>query len=198
MGIVLRFVDIAGFVRERFFDLVHVSDTKAITLKNGIFYILSRHDLNVQNIRGQEYDGASNMRGEFNGLQALVANECPYAYYVHCLAHCLQLALIGTFREVIPVHHFFTKINFIINIVGSSCKRVDELKAAQASDIAYLISIDELETGRGKNQIGSLQRAGDTRWGSHLRSISSLLKMFSAACTIFLYIIDEGTIFFLM
>ena len=43
------------------------------------------------------------------------------------------------------------------------------------------------------NQIGSLQRAGDTRWGSHLRSISSLLKMFSAACTVLLSIIDEGT-----
>jgi len=96
------------------------------------------------------------MRGEFKGLQALVANKCPYAYYVHCLAHRLQLALVATSKEVIPVHHFFTKLNFITNIVGASCKRADELKVAQASDIAYLISIDELETGTGMNQIGSL------------------------------------------
>ncbi|XP_021800984.1 uncharacterized protein LOC110745211 [Prunus avium] len=28
-----------------------------------------------------------------------------------------------------------------------------------------MIAIDELETGKGMNQIGTLQRAGDTRWG---------------------------------
>lgn len=42
------------------------------------------------------------------------------------------------------------------------------------------------------NHIGTLQRAGDTRWG-HLRSLSSLIKMFSATCQILLNIIDDGT-----
>ena len=59
------------------------------TLKQGICSILSHHNLNIQNVRGQGYDGASNMRGEWNGLQALILQECPYAYYVHCLAHQL-------------------------------------------------------------------------------------------------------------
>jgi len=35
------------------------------------------------------------MCGEWNGVQALFINDCPYAYYVHCLAHQLQLALIA-------------------------------------------------------------------------------------------------------
>ncbi|GAV58888.1 LOW QUALITY PROTEIN: hypothetical protein CFOL_v3_02421, partial [Cephalotus follicularis] len=42
-------------------------------------------------------------------------------------------------------------------------------------EIARLISIDELDTGSGVNQIVTLQRAGDTRWSSHFRSVSSLL-----------------------
>ena len=42
----------------------------------------------------------------------------------------------------------------------------------------------ELDTGRGANQIGSLQRAGDTRWSSHYKSIKSLLKMFAATVTV--------------
>ncbi|KAK1372545.1 zinc finger MYM-type protein 1-like [Heracleum sosnowskyi] len=71
MAIVVRFVDKSGFVRERFLDLVHVKDTTSLTLKTEICAILSHHNLNVQNIRGQGYDGASNMRGEWNGLQAL-------------------------------------------------------------------------------------------------------------------------------
>lgn len=63
----------------------------------------------------------------------------------------------------------------------------------KSNKIAYLISVDELETGRGLNQIGTLQRAGDTRWSSHLRSVSSLIKMFSPTCEVLLKILEEGT-----
>jgi hypothetical protein len=87
MAIVLRFVDKYGFIQERFFDLVHVKDTSALTLENKISNVLSHHGLDIQNIRGQGYDGASNMCGEWKGLQALFLNDCPYAYYVHCFAH---------------------------------------------------------------------------------------------------------------
>ena len=89
MSIVSRFIDKNSYVQERFFGLVHVKDTIASTLKEAIFSVLSRHNLDFHNIRGQGYDGASNMRGEWNGLQALISTECPYAYYVHCFAHCL-------------------------------------------------------------------------------------------------------------
>ena len=47
MVIVLRFVDKNGFVRERFFGLVHVSDTAALTLKKGIYSVLSKHQLDI-------------------------------------------------------------------------------------------------------------------------------------------------------
>jgi hypothetical protein len=47
-----------------FFDIVHVKDTSASTLKNKISVVLSQHRLDIQNIRGQGYDGTSNMRDE--------------------------------------------------------------------------------------------------------------------------------------
>jgi hypothetical protein len=87
MALVLRFVDKFGLIQERFFDVAHVNDTTALTLKKKVCDILSRHNLDVSNLRGQGYDGASNMRGEWNGLQALFMKDCPYAYYVHCFAH---------------------------------------------------------------------------------------------------------------
>ncbi|XP_016192481.1 zinc finger MYM-type protein 1-like [Arachis ipaensis] len=52
MAIVLRFVDVDGFVRERFFDLVHVSDTSALTLKKELLSVLSIYNLQIENIRG--------------------------------------------------------------------------------------------------------------------------------------------------
>ena len=66
---------------------MHVEDTSEATFKKELCNILSRYCLDIQSMRGQRYDGASNMHGEFNGLQALIRKEYPYAYYVHCFAH---------------------------------------------------------------------------------------------------------------
>ncbi|ESR61733.1 hypothetical protein CICLE_v10018151mg, partial [Citrus x clementina] len=72
-------------------------------------------------------------------------------------------------------------------------KRNDELKRAQAANIEYMISIDELESERELDQIGTLQRPVNTRWSSHFRSVSNLIKMFSATCSILLNMIEDGT-----
>jgi hypothetical protein len=68
MAFVIRFIDRSQFIREQFLDIVHVKDTTASTLKEEVSFVLSYHNLDVQNIRGQGYDGASNIRGEWNGL----------------------------------------------------------------------------------------------------------------------------------
>lgn len=193
MAIVLRFVDENGVLKERFLDLVHVKNTTSLTLQQALYYILAYHNLNVKNIRGQGYDGASNMRGEFNGLKALLLKDSPYAYYVHCFAHRLQLALVAATREVIPIEQFFTKLAIIINLVDASSKRHDELEAAQRAEINNKIANDdEIETGRGLNQLGSLQRAGDTRWSSHLNSINSMHRLYNATSKVLQTIIEEG------
>lgn len=119
------------------------------------------------------------MKGEFNGLQALFLKECPYAYYVHCYAHRLQLALVAAAKDVVPITQFFQHLIFIVNTVDSSSKRHDELYDAQMVELARLLAIDELESGQGASRIRSLKRPGETRWGSHLGSISSLMDMFN-------------------
>ena len=163
MTIILRCVDKEGFIKERFFHIVHVRDTTALTLKNEICAVLSHYNLHIENIRGQRYYGASNMCSEWNELQALFLKDCPYAYYVYCIAHRLQLALVTTSREVKDVHQFFNHFVNIINIVVGSSKRNDELQHAQAKQVENMIASNEIETGRDANQIGTLQRAGDTR-----------------------------------
>ena len=92
MALVLRFADKGGILQERFFDLIHVANTRSLTLKDKLSFALTNHGFDIQNLQGQGYEGASNMRGDLNGLQALFLQECPYAYYVHCYAHRLQLA----------------------------------------------------------------------------------------------------------
>ncbi|KAL9683172.1 hypothetical protein QQ045_014989 [Rhodiola kirilowii] len=121
MAIILRFVDCKGLVKERFFKLVSVVDTRSQTLKDEISRILAQYDLNEENMRGQGYDGAN-----------------------------------------------------------SSTKRHSMLKSYREEEILDLLAVGTLETGTGMNQSSTLQRSGATRWGSHLRSIASLIKLFGA------------------
>jgi G:T-mismatch repair DNA endonuclease (very short patch repair protein) len=53
----------------------------------------------LSRVRGQGYDGASNMQGEFNGLKSLILKEHKCAFYVHCFAHQLQLALVAVAKK---------------------------------------------------------------------------------------------------
>ncbi|XP_024156063.2 uncharacterized protein LOC112164050 [Rosa chinensis] len=179
MAIILRFVDCDGFIRERFFKVLSVADTCSQTLKDKISKVLTQYDLQVENMRGQGYDGASNMRGEFNGLQALFREECPYAYYVHCFAHRLQLTLNAAAKGVHDIWEFFSTLSLIVNFVDSSAKRHSALRVIREEEIANLVATGALETGRGANQTCTLQRAGATHWGSHLRSISKLDSRFT-------------------
>ncbi|CAM8986655.1 unnamed protein product [Rhodiola kirilowii] len=75
----------------------------------------------------------------------------------------MMLSLVVVSKEVYHVQHFFEKLNFIVNIVSASCKRNDQLRDAHASNMAFLLVIGDLESGKGLNQLGSLQRARDTR-----------------------------------
>eukprot|EP00267_Zea_mays_P026068 XP_008654053.1 zinc finger MYM-type protein 1-like [Zea mays] len=162
MALVVRFVYKGGFIRERFLDLIHVHDTSSATLKKELDFVLSHHKLDVQNIRGQGYDGASNMRGEWNGLQAKFVEECPYAYYVHCFAHQLQLALVAASKEVTEVHNFFEHLALIVNTVVSSTKRNDDLRANQVAEIEHLIELNEIEIGRVLKDIAIAKGSGTT------------------------------------
>ncbi|XP_059441887.1 uncharacterized protein LOC132174212 [Corylus avellana] len=171
---------------------MYVKDTSASTLKKEICAVLFRYNLQIENIRDQGYDGASNMRGEWNGLQALFARDCPYAYYVHCIAHKLQLALVAASREANHIHQFFIQLALIINIVGGSSKHHDDLQSIHAVEIKNLVAYNVIETRRGVNQIDTLQRPEDTRWSSHNQSFCSMIRMFGATCSVINKISNEG------
>ena len=179
MAVVLRYVDKKGHVIERFLEILHVYDTSATTLKQAIDAMFATHGLSISKLRGQGYDGASNMRGQFNGLRALILNENKSAFYVHCFAHQLQLALVAVAKNNSKIDVVFTVVANICNIVGASAKRRDILREAQANEILKGLESGELSTGRGLNQEMGLKRAGDTRWSSHYYAMLNLIVLYT-------------------
>ncbi|CAN0898946.1 Zinc finger MYM-type protein 1, partial [Linum grandiflorum] len=179
MGVVLRYVNGKGCVIERFLGVSHVKDTKAISLKNAIESMLMKHGLSISRVRGQGYDGASNMKGEINGLKTLILEESPSAYYIHCFAHRLQLTLVAVAQNHDDVNVFFFIVSTVTNLVGAPCKRQDIIRETQASKIDEAVALGELGTGRGLNQEIGIKRPSDTRWGSHFGTLVNLDALFA-------------------
>jgi hypothetical protein len=128
LALCLRYVDKMGRPVEHFLGLAHLEDTTSLSLKEAIQSLLVGQHLTLDQIRGQGYDGASNMRGEIKGLKTLFLKESPVAYYVHCFAHQLQLVLVGVAKGNDECVWFFDQVSLLLNIVGISCKRHDMLR----------------------------------------------------------------------
>ncbi|XP_010507185.1 PREDICTED: zinc finger MYM-type protein 1-like [Camelina sativa] len=192
MAVVFRFVDKYGIVKERFVGISHVKETSSLSLKIAIDSLFAKHGLSLKKVKGQGYDGASNMKGEFNGLRSLILKESSSVYYVHCFAHQLQLVVVAVAKKHFEVGDFFDMVSLLLNVVGASCKRKDMLRESYRKKIEEGISNGEIKTGTGLNQELSLQRPTNTRWGSHYRTLLRLVDLFSCIIEVLEYIQDEG------
>ena len=100
MGVVVRCVDKYGHVIEPILGIVHVSNTTTLSLKTAIEDLFFKHNLSLSQLRGQGYDGESNMQGEHNGFKTLILKENKSAFYIHCFAHQLQLAVVAIAKRM--------------------------------------------------------------------------------------------------
>lgn len=120
------------------------------------------------------------MSGEFNGLKTLILRENSSAFYVHCFAHQLQLALVGVAKKHNIVGAFFTSVANVVNIVGASSKRRDILREKQAHKVIEALSNGELSSGQGLNQETEIKRSCDTRWSSHYGTLINFIVLYSS------------------
>ncbi|XP_075103577.1 uncharacterized protein LOC142178147 [Nicotiana tabacum] len=193
VALVFRYVDKNCEVVERFVGLVHVSDTSASSLKEAIYSLLLEHSLSPSKIRGQGYDGASNMRGEINGLKTLIMKDSPSAYYIHCFAHQLQLILVAIAKKYLDVEDFFCHVTYMLNVIGGSFKRRDSLRLLQAEKLEQLLESGEVHTGQGLNQEWGLQGLDDNRWGSHFKTLDNFIVLFLSIVRVLEVIKYEGS-----
>ena len=83
--IILRYV-LESEPIERFLKFVEVHDRSGSGLADVILQELQHFNLGRRLI-AQAYDGATVMSGCHRGVQTIVREIYPYAYYVHCASH---------------------------------------------------------------------------------------------------------------
>ena len=94
LSIAVQYV-LNGEIKEVFVDFVEVDRITGEVLAQNILQWLRIHGLSPTDMRGQCYDGASNMSGARSGCKSLVQQEAPLAIYCHCAAHRLNLAVVS-------------------------------------------------------------------------------------------------------
>ncbi|GFP94588.1 mediator of RNA polymerase ii transcription subunit 25 [Phtheirospermum japonicum] len=151
IGVVIRYVNKSGCVIERFLGLVHVSGITAASLEKGILSLFLTHGLSISSLRGQSYDGASNMRGEFNGLKSLIRKKNPNAHYVHRYASrkANREVMEGIVNDdvmrsgshygtLINLVHLFASVVDVLEYVGENGN--DDTQRAEAIDLLEIVN----------------------------------------------------------
>ncbi|GJR89192.1 zinc finger MYM-type protein 1-like protein [Tanacetum coccineum] len=186
-----KFLSNVGVVKESLVSIIKVKETSSSYLKSSIDTFVVKYHLSLKQLRGQGYDGASNMHDEFNGLKAKIFEEINLAYYVHCFAHQLQLVVVTVANKHLGVVDFLDKLSLVTTIVCASCKRKDILIKCEKVRVEKAIGNGEVETRSGKNQELSLIRARDTRWNSHYKTILRLIDMLPSIIKVLEFVENE-------
>lgn len=96
--------------------------TTGKALADKIIERLMYHELDPQQLRGQGFDGAANMRGHIKGVQAEIAKVQPKAIYTHCYAHSVNLVLKNAVN-VEWIQKFYNDVNKIGKFFGTPKRR---------------------------------------------------------------------------
>ena len=123
MLVCIRWVDDSFEIHEDPIELINVPKTDANTITACIKDCLIRCCLPIAQVRGQAYDGASNMSGHLHGVAAQIQEATPSALYVHCLAHCTNLCLQTVGRQCTPVRDALDFVMGVTDLFRFSPKR---------------------------------------------------------------------------
>ncbi|XP_065316745.1 zinc finger MYM-type protein 1-like [Gordionus sp. m RMFG-2023] len=154
MSLCARYVDTHknNIIKEMFLQFIPVSSMTGSALA----------DLNINMIRGQGYDGALAMSGQFNGLQAFIKKKFPTAIYVYCAAHSLNLAISDS-----------CSLPLISNCLGKISSIYEMFRYPKRQNILNkIISETPCPTRRKK-----LQKACPTRWSLRHQAVTAFIEL---------------------
>lgn len=166
LAFIIRYVCIiehSPVIRERLFGLKETSNTTGRQLFSVFQDICIENDLDWKLLLvGQSYDGASNMRGEYEGLQALIREINPAAIYTWCYAHRLSLVVVQMSSCSANAVDTFGNLEQLYALISTSKKRVAIYENMQKEK-------------NPKARVHRLKRVETTRWMSYSSALNTVL-----------------------
>lgn len=148
-----------GRAVERFICLQQLPDTTANTISKAILEWLTTAEIPLMKIYWLAFDGAANMSGKKNGVQAQLKEHLPNSHYIHYRSHLLHLAAANVASGFKPLKVLFSSFNSLWTFFHKSPKRSNKLTEVQSI-------LDD--------PVLQLVRSGDTRWTSNYRSVKAV------------------------
>lgn len=146
-------------VKESFLGFYDCSvSRKADALYELIMSALERTSLSNFNIVAQSYDRASVMSGEVNGLQQKIMKSYPFAIYIHCMSHRLNLTIVNASKCSLYASRFFSLLESLYVFLNNPFHH-SSLKMIQSK-----IGIENRE----------VVALSDTRWACRYQSVKSV------------------------
>lgn len=129
--------------------------------------VMEKLNLNwKEDLIGQSYEGAANMRGEYQGLKTHIQNTNQQAMYIWCHAHRLNLVVKNVVSCSTYAVDLFGYIESLYAFIWCSKKRVALFRKYQEKHLHKLHS----------DQTMALKRVNTTRWSSHSLALDTILS----------------------
>ena len=126
MTFIIRCVDVLSTpikVEDYFLEFLIVDDTSGLEIFNELQDALKFLGLDIDCVRGQDYDNGSNMKEKCQGVQKRLLDLNPRAFYMPCGCHCLNLVLCDMTTSCLKAKSFFGACQAIYTMFSSSTKR---------------------------------------------------------------------------
>ena len=165
MAIVLRYISQESKIMEAFLGFLHCPRTSGEVLAGLIKDFLSDGlTLDLKNLRGQAYDGASNMASSVRGVAGRIQQEYSKAVPVHCNSHVLNLCIMSA-CNIQPIRNLMGTFNTVNIFFDYSLKRLAELEK----------TVKELVPDSSRSRLVSLCK---TRWAARHTALETFIELF--------------------
>lgn len=162
LTVILRYVSCAdGMPIERFLTFLQLESHTGENLANIVLdFLCNDCKLDFNKCRGQSYDNAANMSGRYKGMQQKILEKNPFAVYIPCAGHSLNLVGRAAVDCCLEAVKFFGIIEKLHAFFSASTHRW-----------AVLLSFI------GDKPVP--KKLSDTRWEAHARATSAISSAYS-------------------
>lgn len=124
LAICVRYI-FNGVVQERLLNLVVCHNSSGIGLFNLLKEEIKKLGLMLNDIVACSFDGAANMKGIYNGLQAHLKSVNPNIVYTHCMGHVLNLVMSECSTDINLAEDLFGLVEQSAVFLSDSHKRME-------------------------------------------------------------------------